>query len=488
MERHPVFRRALWRRNLYLVLLLVLELALLIFLACLHFKTHEDKENPLELNLYHFMGFYVYFDPLKWSTATRLAISMIVLVGFSHYTFVKAFQGKGMISLYPKDRSKGRLFGSLRGPELVAMVQELARTLGVRRIDRIAVTKQPDPNAYTARILGLGNVVVLHSNLLTILSRDGVRSVIAHEVGHIRRKDSVLYQLLNVPRTAAWVIILLSFFKVVGGVLDADGLGEFLARLSFLALAFWLVSKAFGLLQRLSNLASQQTELMVDAYAAQVCGWDKHLNALLLIGERAEALTCYMEAVRKVAGRVDDELNEKSLLRLLNRLPAEERDAEQAIETAAGLYITDRLTVLREKLCMPLSDEAISDLAVRASAALRRRKPGEDVPDDEDEELDTKVRAAAREEARKAREKEEEERQRKEDQMRKKLLFWRDYDKDRGGGLDEKELANLVEDLRKQPDRMIFRTFLEPDGEWKDHPTTRHRILFLANLFAPGLG
>ena len=35
-----------------------------------------------------------------------------------------------------------------------------------------------------------GNVVVLHSNLLTILSPQGVRSILAHEIGHIRRKDS----------------------------------------------------------------------------------------------------------------------------------------------------------------------------------------------------------------------------------------------------------------------------------------------------------
>jgi Zn-dependent protease with chaperone function len=485
MERHPVFRRALWRRNLYLALLLVLEFALLAFLACLHFKTHEDKDNLLGLNAHHVLGFYVYLDPWKWSSLTRLVLSVLVVIGSSHHAFLKAFKGKGMISLYPEDRSKGRLYGSFRGPELVRIVQELGRTLGVRRIDRIAVTKQPDPNAYTARILGLGNVVVLHSNLLTILSHEGVRSVIAHEVGHIRRRDSLLYQLFSVPRSAAWWIVLFNFVRVVGGVLDSDSLGEFLARLWFLLGTCWLVSRAFSLLQGLSNLASQQTELMVDAYAAQVCGWDKHLNALLLIGERAEALTSYLAAVRNLAGRVDDELNEKSLMRLLNRLPARELDAQVAIESAAGLYIVDRLTLLREKLCLPLSDEEISNLAVRAAEALRQRKPGDEPPDD-DEEADTQVRTAAREEARKAQEKKEEERQVKEKELRQKLLFWRDYDKDRRGYLDEKQLADLVEDLRRQPERMIFREFLAPDGEWQDHPTTRHRILFLAELFAPG--
>jgi Zn-dependent protease with chaperone function len=486
MERHPVFRRAFWRRNLYLALFLVLELALLGFLACLHFRTYEDPANPLGLNVHHLLGFYVYFDPFRWSSLIRLAVSLLVLVGFSHYAFIEAFHGKGMISLYPEDKSKGRLFGSLRGPELVGMVQEVARLLGVRRIDRIAVTRQPDPNAYTARILGLGNVVVLHSNLLSILSPEGVRSVIAHEVGHIRRKDSVLYQLLNVPRTAVSVIVFLNFAKLVGGVLESEGPGVFFARLTFLFLAWRLVSLAFDWLERLSNRASQQTELMVDGYAAQVCGWDRHLNALLLIGERAEALTGYLEAVRQVAGRVDDELNEKSLLRLLNRLPADELDAQHAVESAAGLYIVDRLTRLRERLCVPLTDEQIGELAVRAAEALRHRQPDDEPPEDEDEDADTKVREEAREEARKAREKEEEAARLKEEELRRKLLVWRDYDKDKLGYLSEPQLAALVEDLRKQPDRMIFREFLEPDAEWKDHPTTRHRILFLADLFAQG--
>jgi Zn-dependent protease with chaperone function len=481
VEMHPVFRRALWRRNLYLALLLVLELTLLIVLACLRISTHAGK--------YHLLQFDLSFEPWRWGTLIRLVLSVAVLVGFSHYGFVTAFKGKGMIHLWPTDRSKGRLFGSLRGPEVVALVQEAARALGVSRIDRIAVARQPDPNAYTARILGLGNVVVVNSNLLNILPREGVRTVIAHEVAHIRRKDSVLYQLLSVPRGVAWVIVLLNFARVVGGVLEAETFLVFCARLSFLTGAGWLLSRAFGFLERLANLASQQTELMVDAYAAQVGGWDSHLNALLLIGERAEALTGYLKAIQAVAGRLDDELNETSLLRLMNRLPAEEHDEKRAVENAAGLYIVDRLTVLREKLRVPLTDEQISDLAARAAEDLRRH-PVEDEPLD-DEEENEEMEPAAREEARnqgreEARRKEKEERQQEEKELKQKLLFWRDYDKDRSGFLSAAELDRLVADLRKQPERMIFREFLEPDAQWKDHPTTRHRILFLADVFAVG--
>jgi hypothetical protein len=260
--------------------------------------------------------------------------------------------------------------------------------------------------------------------------------------------------------------------------------GVFLARLSFLALSGWLVSTAFGWLERLANLASQQTELLVDAYAAQVCGWDSHLNALLLMGERAEALHGYLEAVTAVAGRLDEELNEKRLLRLLNRLPAEETDSQRAVENAAGLYIVDRLTVLREKLRLPLSDEQIGDLAAQAAEALRR-SPVEDEEEEEDgeAEMSDKELNEARKARKAERKKEEAERRRQEREMRKNLLFWRDYDKDRSGTLTAEELQRLVRDLRKHPDRMIFREFLEPDALWADHPTTRHRILFLADIF-----
>ena len=44
----------------------------------------------------------------------------------------------------------------------------------------------------------------------------------------IRRKDSLLYQVLNMPRVVAYFIVLLGFVKIVGGILDSDSFWEFL--------------------------------------------------------------------------------------------------------------------------------------------------------------------------------------------------------------------------------------------------------------------
>jgi hypothetical protein len=342
------------------------------------------------------------------------------------------------------------------------MVQELARGFGVHRIARIVVTDKPDPNAYTAWVPLLGNVVVIHSNLLQVLPPAGVRSVIAHEVGHIRRKDALLYQLLNLPRVFALVIAFLISLKVAAHLLESETFLQFFQRGLFILGAVYLTMIVFGILGLLGNLAQQQTELMVDAYAALTCGWETHLNALLLVGERAEALAMFLEALQETCKRGETELSEKEVLRILNRLPPGEMNQERARGAAPGLYILDRLDLLRKNLCVPLTDEQISDLAARAAAAMEVRRAEEAA----------KAEAEKKEGTDAARQK-----------QKMILTEWRAFDADKSGNLDAVETVALVEELRKDPRRMIFRQFLSEEAQWQDHPTMRDRVLFLFDLF-----
>jgi Zn-dependent protease with chaperone function len=478
MEQQPLFRRTVWTRNLFLFLALALNLAVLAFLAALHIDT-QKHENEIPI-----LGFYVQLDRvLSWSTVLRFGLYMLIQIGFAHWVLYRALSSKEMVQLYPEDKSKGQKFGTLTGPQLVALVQELAQSLGVSKVARIAVARKPDPNAFTAWVTGLGNVVVLHSNLLEILPRDGVRSVIAHEIGHIRRGDSILYQLLGMPRMLAYVLVLLTFAKLVGGLFDSDGLAQFFTRVVFLCLIFWLIGKLFTWMGRIANLASQRTELIVDGYAAQTCGWENHLNALLLMGDRADVLTGFIEVLNKVVRRANDELGEKAVLRLLNRLPPRELDRQKAIEAAPLLYIVDRLNMLRKRLCVPLGDVQINELATQAAQTLGQidldKPPRDEFTEGEEEETATDVAEDARKKA-----EEDVERQKKEEEIRKNLLHWRDYDRDRSGHIDAQEVVELVRDLRQHPNKMISRQFFEPEALWQDHPTIRDRILFIYDLFS----
>jgi Zn-dependent protease with chaperone function len=451
LENKALFRRTLWKRNGYLLLLLALEALVLGVLGGVHVQSPRPGEPG---NVHPLLGYDIFFA-FSWRSLLKIAVFVAIQFAFAHRVFARALEGEGMVSLYPRDASGGRTFGGMTGPELVVMVRKLADELRIGRLAKIVVTEKADPNAYTARMLGLGNVVVVHSNLLEILPREGVRAVLAHELAHILRRDSVVYQLARMPSLIAVVIAFLGFLKVAAGLLDADGFWQFLARGLFLVLAAAATVYAFRLLNLVANLASQQSELLADAYAAQVCGWEKILNALLLVGERSEALAELTAGLRHVAEKMEGELSEKALLRLLKRFPARELDERVAREAAARLYIEDQLELLRGRLHVPLKGGEIGHLAAEGARRLQAAAGGEAGGAAGTPAADAPV-----------------------------ATDWRAFDADRSGALDAGETATLVGELRRDPHRMVSRRPLHPDSQWENHPTLRTRILHLYDLFA----
>jgi Zn-dependent protease with chaperone function len=446
LERQPLFRRALWKRNGYLLLVVALEFALLYLLACLRVEVPAREPGCTEPPAGHlFLGYELSLEPFAWRTVGRIALFLAVLMGTGHYLFRRALKADGMIQLYPADQSGERTFGRLRGGQVVELVLELARQMGLR-VSRIVIAVKPEPNAFTANLLGLGHVVVLHSNLFDILPRDGLRAVIAHELAHVRRRDSLLYQMARLPVLFSFLIAFLGALTVLAGLLQPETFVQFLTRALFVVITAGLTLLAFALFGRISNLAMQQSELIADAYAAQVCGWGSLLNALLLLGQRTEAIRTLFRVLRDTSQKVGQEAGEAQLLRVVNRFPPGELDEGRASKAAPRLFVIDQLEMLKTGLGVPLTDEQIRDLAARAQVA-----PDEQTGEPVDE---------------------------------KNLTDWRDFDRDHSGQLDPQEAAALVQELRKDPRRMIFRRYLNPDARWENHPTMRDRVLHLYDLFA----
>lgn len=459
LESRPLFRRTVWKRNGYLLLTLALDLLLLYALASLRIGVNQEG--------WPFLGYRIAWEPISWHTLISVVLLILTQVAFTEWAFVQSLDSEGHFTLYPEDKSDGRTFGEMSGPEIVQTVQELAGRFGVPRVSRIVVSDRPDPNAMTAHLFGMWNVIVLHSNLLEVLPRSGVRAVIAHELAHVRRWDSFVYQFVRLPSSFAGLIAVLAFFRMVSGLVEGFFVedvawGTLLMQGLGLMLAVGLTMGAFARIRRLGNLASQQSEYMADAYAAEACGWQDQLNALLLIGERAEALTVLSQVLSELPGRLDETMSESVMLRLLRRFPPRELNHRVAREVGPRLFLEDRLEQMREKLCLPLTDEQIRDLSAQAGKALR-------------EKMETE-RRKAREDGDTTTESEEE--------LEQRLTDWRRYDRDRSGHLDPSEVKKLVKDLRKAPDRMLFRQFLTPGAEWESHPTMRRRILFLYDLYA----
>ena len=462
LEQHPFFRLTVCRYYFLLAIAVLLNVLLLSFIMALHVNTRSAPGSV------QFLGYYIHLAFSSWQTCFWLLVVLLVQTGLGYRELYKSLHAEGSIQLSPEDQSGDRRFGGLTGRQLADMVHELSGCMKVGQVQRIIISNRPDPNAYTAHIPCVGNIVVLHSNLLEIMPPQGVRAVAAHELGHIRRRDSLVTALARIPQSFTVLLGSIILWKVGIGIFWFESFWILLQRILFAGLIGAVSAWILMMLNRIENLAGQQSEYLADACAAQACGWAATLNALLVLGERAEAIHAVTSVLEQQPHLQEVNFTEEHLLRILKRLPPQELDEDRARKFAPRLYIEERLAELRDTLCVPLSDAKIVELAKQADRDLRARQAEEEKQDTEDvRQQDERATGP------------EPDPSEEEAALENLLIDWRQFDQDHSGTLDLQETAALVTALRSNTGRMIFRQFLEPDARWSSHPTMRDRVLFL---------
>jgi len=146
-----------------------------------------------------------------------------------------------------------------------ADVLALARAAGVRVGEVYSVDASRRTRAANAYVTGLGPTkrIVLYDTLLDRYTRDEVRLVVAHELGHVRHRDvprNVAYAAITAP-AAALAVQRLS--EVVSPERGTPGI------LPALALSAALVSAPVGLI---GNRLSRAVERRADGFALELAG------------------------------------------------------------------------------------------------------------------------------------------------------------------------------------------------------------------------
>jgi STE24 endopeptidase len=156
-------------------------------------------------------------------------------------------------------------FTALPEGETRADVLELAERAGVKVREVYSVDASRRTTAANAYVTGLGPTkrVVLYDTLLDRYSRDEVRLVVAHELGHVRHRDvprSIAYAALVAP-AAAWAVQRLSW-----ALTPERGTA---AMLPALGLAAALISAPLGLV---GNRLSRAVERRADEFSLSLAG------------------------------------------------------------------------------------------------------------------------------------------------------------------------------------------------------------------------
>ena len=154
-------------------------------------------------------------------------------------------------------------------PELVGIVQQLAARAGLP-MPKVYLIDSPHPNAFATGRNPENAAVAATTGLLAILNREEVAGVMAHELAHVRNRDTLI---MTMTATIAGAISFLANFGLFfrGG---NDNRGNALAMLAAV-----LVAPFAAMIVQLA--ISRTREYGADRAGAEICGNPRALASAL---------------------------------------------------------------------------------------------------------------------------------------------------------------------------------------------------------------
>jgi heat shock protein HtpX len=145
-----------------------------------------------------------------------MLIAFLVAAGTNIFAFWNS--DKAVLSMYG-----ARQVDERSAPELYALVAKLARQADLP-MPKVFIMENPQPNAFATGRNPENAAVAVTTGLLQRLNTDELAGVIAHELGHIKHRDTLL---MTITATLAGAISMLANFGLYfgGGNRNSGGLG-----------------------------------------------------------------------------------------------------------------------------------------------------------------------------------------------------------------------------------------------------------------------
>jgi heat shock protein HtpX len=271
-----------------------------------------------------------------------LSLGIVALIGAAIYGVFALIRHRSIVSrlTHAHEADPDAIRPLRRLVENVSIAAGLPKTPEVRIVDDVA------PNAYAAGLRPESSYVGVTTGLLATMPQRELEAVLAHEVSHIRNRDTYLMTIALIFAGVIALIADIGFRSLAfgGGRNRGGGIVVFIA-----ALVGFLLAPYAALLLRLS--LSRRREFLADAGAAEILN-DPEAMALALRRLKADPTTItYAEAstahlwVESPTDRVESERSGvNALTRLFNTHPPID-DRIAALEEAGGFRLPEALPV-----------------------------------------------------------------------------------------------------------------------------------------------
>jgi heat shock protein HtpX len=154
-------------------------------------------------------------------------------------------------------------------PDLLYLVRDLAARAGLP-MPAVYVIEQDQPNAFATGRDPQNAAVAVTTGLLRLLSREELAGVIAHELAHIRHRDTLM---MTITATIAGALGMLASFGAMGAGNRNSPLGPIGTLIAVLVAPMAATMVQFAI--------SRTREYEADRLGAEICGEPAHLASAL---------------------------------------------------------------------------------------------------------------------------------------------------------------------------------------------------------------
>jgi heat shock protein HtpX len=267
-----------------------------------------------------------------------LSLGVIALIGAAIYGIFALLRHRSIVSsLTHAHEADPEAIRPLR-----RLVDNVSIAAGLPKTPEIRIVDDPAPNAYAAGLRPDSSYVGVTTGLLRTMPKRELEAVIAHEVSHIRNRDTYLMTIALIFAGVIALIADIGFRSLVWGGGRSRG-GGIIAVIA--ALVGFLLAPYAALLLRLS--LSRRREFLADAGAAEILN-DPEAMALALRRlqqdpttiEYADASTAHLWVESPTDSVVTERTGVSALSSLFNtHPPIDERIA--ALEEAGGFRLPE---------------------------------------------------------------------------------------------------------------------------------------------------
>lgn len=219
-----------------------------------------------------------------------------------------------------------------QAPELHQMISVLAQNANLP-MPRVCVINSPVPNAFATGRNPQNGVVAVTTGIMQTLNRDELAGVVAHELSHIKHRDTLISTIVaSFAGAISWIAQMAQWAMIFGGRSDEDeegGLGGALFTMILAPIAAMIIQMSI----------SRSREYSADESGGQICGNPLALaSALSKIDgfahnyqmQQAQPATSHLFIINPLSGA-------RQMMNLFSTHPTTESRIERLREQAAKM-------------------------------------------------------------------------------------------------------------------------------------------------------